>query len=156
MRDLNKVILIGRLGADPILRETRSGTHVTNFPVATSRRMRTDAAGEGGPGELEETVWHRVVVWSRQAQHCAQYLKKGSPIYVEGSIRTRRYQDKEGLQRMAFEVHADNIGFLGNVPRGVDEEQKNGDEWVGQEPGVPEPMAADEAILERSLPGAIG
>lgn len=148
MRDLNKVILIGRLGMDPIQRETRSGAQVTNFPVATSRRLRVETSSDAAPGELEETIWHRVVVWNKQAEHCAQYLKKGSPVYVEGSIRTRRYQDKDGAQRMAFEIHADNIGFLGGAPRRM----TMGDGLDGVTDG--EQLTSDEVVLEHPLAGA--
>lgn len=118
-KDLNKIILIGRLGNDPVQRETKSGVPVVHFSLATSRKRRD--TGDGTFDEerplIEETVWHRVVVWGRQAENCAQYLKKGQTVYVEGSIRTHKYDDKEGIKRWAFEVYADNIGFLGGGRR---------------------------------------
>jgi single-strand DNA-binding protein len=122
MRDLNKIILIGRLGNDPVQRETRSGIPVANFSIATSRKRKQDAGsadgqmGLGSRGDdrpAEETVWHRVVVWGKSAETCARYLKKGQSVFVEGSIRTRKYVDKEGVSRFASEVHADEVGFLG-------------------------------------------
>ena len=111
MKDVNKVILIGRLGADPIQRETKSGTSVVHFPMATSRKFREGAEGEGETSR-EETQWHRVVAWGKQGEVCAQYLRKGQPVYVEGMIRSRKYDGKDGVGRVAFEVHADNVSFL--------------------------------------------
>jgi single-strand DNA-binding protein len=116
MIDVNKMILIGRLGADPIRRLTKQGTPVTNFPVATSRRVTKEGAAEGDENAFtEETQWHRIVAWGKQADSCAQYLKKGNPVYIEGSFRTRPYQGKDGLERMSWEVHVENVVFL---PRG--------------------------------------
>lgn len=130
MKDVNKVILIGRVGADPIQRETRQGVSVVNFPLATSRRLRAEAVGEAvkteevfgteapAKGEYsEETEWHRVVAWGREAESCAQFLRKGQPVYVEGMIRSRKFEAKDGAQRTAFEVHAESVSFLGKMPR---------------------------------------
>lgn len=111
MKDLNKIILIGRLGTDPVQRETKNGTPVTHFSLATSRRVATE--GTDGTEKTEETVWHNVVVWGRQAETCNQYLKKGNTVYVEGSIRKRSYKTQQGEPRISFEVHAENVGFLG-------------------------------------------
>jgi single-strand DNA-binding protein len=114
MKDLNKVLLIGRLGNDPIRRETKTGKAVANFSLATSRLVPDGEAVEEGeePGKREETDWHSVVVWGRQAEVCYQFLRKGRMVYVEGSIRRRSYTNKEGQQRISFEVHADSVGFL--------------------------------------------
>lgn len=112
MMDVNKVILVGRLGAEPIRRETKKGLPVAQFSLATSRRVRVEGDAEGQPTG-EETVWHRVVTWGRQAETCAQYLHKGQAVYVEGSVRSRKYDAKDGTQRTAFEVHADVVNFLG-------------------------------------------
>lgn len=132
MRDVNKVILIGRLGANPVQRQTKNGIPVVHFPVATTRRTRPPAeveaerearpagaaAGAGGASEAapeiaEETQWHRIVAWGRQGQVCAEYLRKGSSVYVEGSVRTRKFEGKDGDERIAFEVHAEEVSFLG-------------------------------------------
>lgn len=114
MKDVNKVILIGRLGADPIQRETKNGVPVVHFPVATSRRLRDDAAdGETAEAPKEETQWHRIVAWGKQGEICAQYLKKGHPVFVEGSLRSHKYDGKDGNTRLAFEIHAENVSFLG-------------------------------------------
>lgn len=118
MRDVNKIILVGRVGADPIQRETKNGIPVVNFPLATSRRMKPEgvegqAAGERGDEAASETQWHRVVVWGRDGENCAQYLRKGQAVFVEGSVRTRKFEAKDGTPRIAFEVHAEHVSFLG-------------------------------------------
>jgi single-strand DNA-binding protein len=114
MMDVNKVILVGRLGAEPVQRETKAGNPVTSFSLATSRRVRVEGDAEGQPTG-EETVWHRVVVWGRQGETCAQYLHKGHAVYVEGAVRSRKYDAKDGTQRTTFEVHADVVSFLGGA-----------------------------------------
>ena len=111
MKDVNKVILIGRLGADPVQRETKNGTPVVHFPIATSRRIRSEAE-DGGEKTSEETQWHRVVAWGKQGEACAQYLKKGQTAFVEGMFRSRQFDGKDGASRMSFEVHAENVSFF--------------------------------------------
>jgi single-strand DNA-binding protein len=125
MKDVNKVILVGRLGADPVLRETKSGATVVNFSVATSRWVKPTephaaTASESRPeGDAwkEETQWHHVVAWGRMGEVCATYLKKGHPIYVEGSFSSRKYEAKDGTERVSYEVIADDVSFLGGRPR---------------------------------------
>jgi single-strand DNA-binding protein len=117
MKDLNKILLIGRLGGDPIRRETKSGTAVTQFSVATSRKILKEDDSSSGASEIEETVWHTIVVWGRQAEACAQYLTKGQSVYVEGAVRKRSYVSKDGASRLSFEVHAESVGFLGTRKR---------------------------------------
>lgn len=114
MKDINKIILIGRLGADPVLRETKTGAVVVHFPVATSRRVKSTEPSETEEVKLtEETQWHRIVAWGRQGETCAQYLKKGQKVYIEGSILSRHYEAKDGTDRMSFEVIAETVSFLG-------------------------------------------
>ena len=114
MKDVNKIILLGRLGADPIQRETKSGISVVHFSVATSRILRGSGEAEGNNSPpAEETQWHRIVAWGKLGENCAQYLRKGSRAYIEGSVRTRKYESKDGEARVAFEVHAEEISFLG-------------------------------------------
>src|SRR5579872_7404952 len=108
MASVNKAILIGNLGADPELRYTPSGSAVTELRIATTEKW-TGKDGE----KKEETEWHRVVVWTKQAENCAKYLKKGRPVYVEGRIRTRNWEDKEGQKRYMTEIVADKVQFLG-------------------------------------------
>lgn len=113
MKDFNKIILLGRLGADPIVRETKTGQSVTHFPLATSRRIasQADSSAEGAE-RVEETQWHRVVVWGKQGQACAQFLKKGQSVLVEGSMRSHKYEGKDGKERVSLEVYAENVSFL--------------------------------------------
>jgi single-strand DNA-binding protein len=109
MASVNKVILIGNLGRDPELRYTQSGSAVTNFTVATNERWR-DKDGNN----QERTEWHRVVVWGRSAENCAQYLQKGRSVYIEGRLQTREWEDKEGNKRQTTEVNALTVQFLGS------------------------------------------
>lgn len=106
-KDLNKVQMTGRLGADPELRQTGQGHTVTTFRVASNRSWRTP------DGEThEETEWFRVVAWNRLAEICQQYLAKGSRVYVEGRLQTREWQDQEGQQRAVSEVIASDMIIL--------------------------------------------
>lgn len=107
MAGVNKVILIGNLGRDPELRYTQSGTAVCQLSVATTRSY-TNRNNE----RVEDTEWHRVVVWGKQGENCNQYLSKGRQVYVEGRLQTRSYEDKEGIKRYSTEVVADTVQFL--------------------------------------------
>jgi single-strand DNA-binding protein len=109
MASVNKVILIGNLGGDPEKRVTAGGQVVTNFNIATTERWN-DKSGQ----KQERTEWHRIVVWGQQAENCAQYLSKGRPVYVEGSLRTRQWDDKDGNKRYTTEVVAQRVQFLGS------------------------------------------
>jgi len=113
MKDVNKIILVGRLGADPVLRDTKNGLSVTQFPLATSRWLKEAATETENQEGAEKTQWHRVIAWGKQAEACSQFLKKGDSVYVEGSVRTHKYETKDGDSRMAFEVHAETVSFLG-------------------------------------------
>jgi single-strand DNA-binding protein len=108
MASVNKVILIGNLGRDPELRYTQGGSPVTNFTLATNERWR-DKDGNN----QERTEWHRVVVWGRSAENCAQYLQKGRSVYIEGRLQTREWEDKDGNKRQTTEVNAMAVQFLG-------------------------------------------
>ena len=108
MASVNKVILVGNLGADPDKRVTGTGQVVTNFNIATTDRWN-DKSGQ----RQERTEWHRIVVWGQQAENCAQYLSKGRPVYIEGSLRTRQWDDKDGIKRYTTEVVAQRVQFLG-------------------------------------------
>jgi len=105
---VNKVILVGNLGKDPEVRYTQTGSAVANFSIATSEQW-SDRDGK----KQERTEWHNIVVWGKQAEHCGQYLSKGRQVYVEGSIRTRSYDDKSGNKRYITEIVAQRIQFLG-------------------------------------------
>ena len=110
MKGINKVIIVGNLGADPDSRAMPSGNAVTNISVATSESWNDRDTGE----KQEKTEWHRVVFFNRLAEIAAQYLKKGSQVYVEGKLQTRKWEDKEGNERWTTEVVANQMQMLGN------------------------------------------
>ena len=107
MASVNKVIILGHLGADPEVRYTSSGTKVVSLRVAT-----TDVVGSGETRE-ERTEWHRITVWGKTADHCGNYLKKGRLVYIEGRLQTRSYDDKDGNKRYSTEIVAQTVKFLG-------------------------------------------
>ncbi len=115
MGSVNKVILVGNLGADPELKYTPSNRPVCNLSVATNEVWK-DKAGQ----KQERVEWHRVNVWGDQAEHCSKYLAKGRMVYVEGRIQTRKWQDKEGKDRYSTEVVADRVVFLGGQGPGAE------------------------------------
>ena len=133
MASVNKVILIGNLGADPETRYLPSGDAVTNIRIATSEKWR-DKGGE----QQEHTEWHRIAFFGKTAEIAGEYLKKGSPVYVEGRIRTRKWQDKDGQDRYSTEIVADRMQLLGSRGGG------------GAEPMAREPR---EAAAATASPG---
>lgn len=108
-RGINKVILIGNLGADPETRAMPSGTTVANLRIATSESWRDKQSGE----QQERTEWHRVALFGRLGEIAAEYLKKGSQVYIEGSLRTRKWQDKQGNERYSTEIVGNEMQMLG-------------------------------------------
>ncbi len=111
MAGINKVILIGNLGKDPELRYTPDGTPVTNFSIATSDSWTDKTSGE----KREKTEWHRIVVWRKLAEICAEYLSKGRQVYIEGKLQTRSWE-KDGVTRYTTEIVASDVQFLGKRP----------------------------------------
>ncbi|MDQ6618385.1 MAG: single-stranded DNA-binding protein [Pseudomonadota bacterium] len=109
MASVNKVILIGNLGADPETRFLPSGEAVCNIRIATTEKWKDRASGE----TKEATEWHRISLFGRQAEVAGEYLKKGSAVYIEGRIQTRKWQDKEGKDQYTTEVRADRMQLLG-------------------------------------------
>ena len=109
MASVNKVIIVGNLGADPETRYLPSGEAVTNIRVATTDRWKDKASGE----MKEATEWHRISFFGRLAEISGEYLKKGSQVYVEGSLRTRKWQDKEGQDRYSTDIRGDVMQMLG-------------------------------------------
>jgi len=107
-RGVNKVILIGNLGQDPEIKSTAAGASIANFSVATSESWKDKNTGQ----QVEKTEWHRVVAFNRLAEIIGQYVKKGSKIYIEGSLRTRKWQDKEGKDHYTTEVVANEMQML--------------------------------------------
>lgn len=117
MIDINKVILVGRLGRDPVLRETHRGYPVAHFSLATQsmRKPRQENDSETpatDPANSRFTEWHQIVAWGKQAENSVQYLKKGSAVYLEGTLKSRRYTARDGKEQTSFEVHADQISYL--------------------------------------------
>ena len=110
MASVNKVIIVGNLGADPETRYLPGGEAVTNIRVATTDKWKDKQSGE----MKEATEWHRISLFGRQAEVAGEYLKKGSQVYIEGSIRTRKWQDKEGQDRYTTEIRADRMQLLGS------------------------------------------
>jgi len=108
-RGINKVILVGNLGKDPETRYMPSGKAVTNFSIATSESWKDKQTGE----QREQTEWHNIVMYDRLAEISAEYLRKGSQVYIEGRIRTRKWQDKEGRDRYTTEIIANEMQMLG-------------------------------------------
>ncbi len=109
-RGVNKVILVGNLGKDPEVRYMPSGGAVANVTIATSEQWKDKQTGE----QKERTEWHNVVFYQRLAEIVGEYLKKGSQVYVEGSLRTRKWQDKEGRDRWTTEIVANEMQMLGS------------------------------------------
>ena len=128
MASVNKVILIGNLGADPEMRYLPSGEAVANLRIAT-----TDTWKDRDGNKQEATEWHRVSFFGKTAEVCGQYLKKGSAVYVEGSIRTRKWQDKEGNDRFTTEIVGDRMQLLGS--RGGSENMAREPESMGSSGG---------------------
>lgn len=108
MRGVNKVILIGNLGADPEVRYTPTGSAITNITVATNEAWRDKQSGE----TQERTEWHRVALFNRLAEVAGEYLRKGSKVYIDGSLRTRKWQDKNGVDRYTTEIIANEMQML--------------------------------------------
>lgn len=118
---LNKVQIIGRLGRDPELRYSQSGSPVCTLSVATDEGY-TDRDGK----KVERTEWHRVVLYSKAAENCNQFLKKGSLVYVEGSLQTRKWQDQQGQDRFSTEIKAQRVQFLDRKADGDGQQGRQG------------------------------
>src|SRR5271169_6116457 len=114
-RGVNKVILVGNLGADPETRSMPSGTTVTNIRIATSESWKDKASG----AQQERTEWHNIALFGRLGEIAAEYLRKGSQVFVEGKLRTRKWQDKQGNDRFTTEIIADNMQMLGGRAGGA-------------------------------------
>ena len=136
-RSVNKVLLIGNLGGDPELRHTASNVPVVNFTVATNENW----LNKEGIRE-ERTEWHRVVAWRRLAEICHEYLRKGTQVYIEGKLQTRKWQDNNGNDRYTTEIVADNMQMLGS--RGGGSTGFQGDSAPARQQPVPATAAADD------------
>ena len=132
-RGINKVILVGNLGADPETRYTTSGGAVTNIRIATSEQWRDKQTGEN----QERTEWHRVVLFGKLGEIAGEYLKKGRQVYIEGSLRTNKYTDKDGVERYTTDIVANEMQMLGGMGGGGGEGgySRGGDEGGGARGG---------------------
>jgi single-strand DNA-binding protein len=124
MASVNKVILIGNLGRDPEVRYAPSGSAICNVTLATSRQWKDKTSGE----RQEETEWHRVVFYDRLAEIAGEYLKKGRPVYVEGRLKTRKWTDKDGVEKYTTEIVADQMQLLGGREGGGGGDDMSGGE----------------------------
>ena len=138
MASVNKVILIGNCGRDPEVRYTPSGTAICNVSVATSSRRKDKASGES----IEDTQWHRVTFYDRLAEIAGEYLKKGRPVYVEGRLKTRKWQDKDGKDNYTTEVIADQMQLLGGREGAGTGPSGGGDEAPAPRPSANKPAPA--------------
>lgn len=139
MASINKVIIVGNLGADPETRYLPSGDAVTNIRVATTDRYKDKQSGE----MREATEWHSISFFGKLAEIAGQYLKKGSQVYVEGSLRTRKYTDKNGVEKYATDIRADSMQMLGTQPRSDDEAKTSRSNPVAMKP----PTQADDSDI---------
>jgi single-strand DNA-binding protein len=137
MAGVNKVILIGNLGADPEVRHLQNGASVANFRIATSETYKDKTTGE----KREQTEWHSIVAWRGLAEITEKYLRKGSKVYVEGKLRTRQWQDKDGNTKYTTEIHADEMTLL-DRPTGSDNSPVM---------TAPRPAAAGQPVSDRTV-----
>jgi single-strand DNA-binding protein len=135
-RGINKVILVGNLGADPETRYMPSGSAVTNLSVATSESWKDKQTGE----QKERTEWHKVAMFNRLAEIAAEYLRKGSQVYIEGKLRTRKWQDRYWNDTATTEIIADEMQMLGGRGGGGSAPMSSG----GQGPSSPPPQPMDD------------
>ena len=138
MASLNRVMLIGRLGRDPELRYTQSGTPVCTLQAATDESY-TDRDGN----KVERTEWHRITCFQKQAENCANYLAKGSLVYVEGSLTTRKWQDQQGQDRYTTEIKAERVQFL---------DRKGDNQGADQPYGAPRQQGAQRGNSQQARP----
>jgi len=146
MASVNKVIIVGNLGRDPEVRYMTNGDAVANVTIATTESWKDKATGE----KKELTEWHRVVFRAKLAEIVAQYLKKGSAVYVEGRIRTRKWQDKEGQERQTTEIEAREMQMLGG--RSSAGSSGGEAEYGGSMPSAPAPAASRGAAPAKKVP----
>ncbi|MBQ0936383.1 single-stranded DNA-binding protein [Ideonella paludis] len=145
MASVNKVIILGNLGRDPEVRYTPNGAAVCNLRIATTRNWKSRDSGE----RQEETEWHSVVLYDRQAEIAGEYLKKGRPVYIEGRLKTRKWQDKEGQDRYTTEIVADSMQLLGGRDGGGG---GGGGDDEGYSREAPAPRAAPAPRREAPAP----
>ena len=150
MASINTVILIGNLGRDPEVRYTPNGAAVCNVSVATTRNWKDKNSGD----KVEETEWHRVVFYDRLAEIAGEYLKKGRPVYVEGRLKTRKWQDKDGKDNYTTEIVAEQMQLLGGREGGGGGAQGAAEDYSQETPSAPSRPAARPAAAQRPAASA--
>lgn len=153
MASINKVILIGNLGRDPEVRYTPNGSAVCNLRLATTRNWKNRDSGE----KMEETEWHSVVLYDRQAEVAGEYLKKGRPVYIEGRLKTRKWQDKDGNDKYTTEIIGETMQLLGGregMGGGAAGADDGGYSRGGDEGGGGERRPAQRPAAQRQAPAA--
>ena len=162
MASVNKVILVGNLGRDPEVRYSPDGGAICNVSIATTSSWKDKTSGD----RREETEWHRVVFYNRLAEIAGEYLRKGRPVYVEGRLKTRKWQNKEGVDQYTTEVVADQMQMLGGrdsggdsmgggAPDGMNDSQsasRSAARPQGQRPAAPAANGANLADMEDDIP----
>ncbi len=143
-RGVNKVIIVGTLGADPEVKQLASGNAVTNISVATNESWKDKNTGE----TIEKTEWHRIVVFGRLAEICGQYLRKGSQVYFEGRLQTRKWQDQNGQDRYSTEIVANEMQMLGGRS-GISDESSEQTSPTSQ---VDAPRTDDIPAFDKDIP----
>ena len=149
MASVNKVIIVGNLGRDPETRSFPNGDQVANVTIATTDRYKDKTSGE----MKEITEWHRVSFFGRLAEIAGQYLRKGSQVYVEGSLRTRKWTDKDGIEKYSTEIRADSMQMLGSR-QGMGGGSGGGDDGGGYEAPRSAPAARAPAAAPRQAPAS--
>jgi single-strand DNA-binding protein len=139
MAGINKVILVGNLGKDPEVRYLEGGTAVANFPIATSETYKDKTSGE----RKTITEWHNIVLWRGLAEIAEKYLKKGNQVYIEGKLRTRQWQDKDGNNRYTTEIVGDNLQMLGK-------KDENSSPSQAQQPSTNDSPATAKPEIEKN------
>lgn len=150
MSTLNKVTLIGYLGRDPEMRSTAAGDSVAQFTLATTETWKDKATGE----KREATEWHRVVLYRKLAEIAGQYLKKGSLVYVEGRLQTRKWTGKDDVERYVVEIIADDLRMLGGRPHGEESHEagKPGAEATGTTRKSVQPALSEFELEDDAIP----
>ena len=152
MASVNKVILVGNLGADPESRFAPSGDAICNIRLATTENWKDKATGE----RREATEWHRVTFYGRLAEIAGQYLRKGSQVYIEGSLRTRKWQDQNGQDRYTTEIRADEMKMLGRREGGGEAPMRTGGGSGYEAPAAPRNAPAPAQPATQPAPGGFG
>jgi single-strand DNA-binding protein len=147
-RGINKVILVGNLGQDPEVKYMPNGNAVCNITVATSESWKDKNSGE----MQERTEWHRVVFFRRLAEIAGEYLKKGSQVYLEGRLQTRKWQDQQGQDRYTTEIVADNMQMLGGGNRSGGSAEFGGGQSKGGSQSAPAPASMDNGYTDEDIP----